>query len=268
MIWVLLAAWNEERFIRRLLRDVTATLAVRPEPFTVVLVDDGSTDRTVAEARLAVSESAGALKCEILSHPENRGLGAGLRTGIFHVLEHAADADVLVMLDADTTHPPATIPLLVERVRAGADLAIASRFRPGALIDGVPFHRRVLSDMGGAVFRIFHPIAGVRDYTCCFRAYSIPVLRRAKRVYGDELCTARGFEAVVDLLLRLGTLGVRVDEVGFVLSYGERAGHSKMKVVQTVLSTLRLVVRRRWEAWTRYSPRRIAELERNARGPA
>ena len=43
-------------------------------------------------------------------------------------------------------------------------------------------------------------------------------------VYGDELCTARGFEAVMDLLLRLGPLGVRVTEMGFVLDYGERVG--------------------------------------------
>ena len=50
MIWVLLAAWNEEGVIRGLLLDLERTLAVGPEPFRIVLVDDGSTDGTRAES--------------------------------------------------------------------------------------------------------------------------------------------------------------------------------------------------------------------------
>ena len=45
-------------------------------------------------------------------------------------------------------------------------------------------------------------------------------------VTGEDLCTARGFEAVMDLLLRLGPLGMKVNEIGFVLDYGDRAGQS------------------------------------------
>ena len=111
------------------------------------------------------------------------------------------------------------------------------------------------------VFSTLYPIPGVRDYTCCFRAYRIPLLRRARAVYGEDLCTARGFEAVMDLLLRLGPLGMKVNEIGFVLDYGDRVGQSKMKVVRTIRSTLLLLLRRRWERMTRYTPRKLAELE-------
>ena len=268
MIWVVFPAWNEEKVIRPTLLALWQAYRGRDEAYTAVLVDDGSTDRTVAEARAAVAESGGELRLEVLSHEVNRGLGAGLRTGIYWVLDHAADDDLLVTLDADNTHPPALIPALVQCVRDGADLAIASRYRTGSEVHGVPGYRRALSDVASVLFQSIYPLPGVRDYTCCFRAYRIPLLRRARAVYGDELCTARGFEAVMDLLLRLGPLGMKVSEVGFVLDYGGRVGQSKMKVLRTIRSTLALLVRRRWERMTRYTPRRIAELEAAGRKDA
>lgn len=261
MIWVIFPAWNEEKVIRPTLLALWQAFRGRNEAYTAVLVDDGSTDRTVAEARAAVEQSGGELHLEVLSHEKNRGLGAGLRTGIYWVLDRAAEDDLLVTLDADNTHPPALIPDLVQRVRNGADLSIASRYRAGAEVHGVPGHRRALSDVASVLFQNIYPIPGVRDYTCCFRAYRIPLLRRARAVYGDELCTARGFEAVMDLLLRLGPLGMKVSEMGFVLDYGERVGQSKMKVLRTIRSTLALLLRRRWERMTKYTPRHIAELE-------
>jgi len=265
VIWVLMSAWNEAGVIRGLLLDLQSTLSKGSEPFRVVLVDDGSTDGTSAEARRAAAEAGGTLSLEILTHAENRGLGAGLRTGIDWIVARAADTDVLVTMDADHTHPPAKIAELAALVRAGADVAIASRYRAGALVEGVPPHRRVLSDVARVLFQVLYPIPGVRDYTCCFRAYRIPVLRRARAVYGDALCTQRGFEAVVDLLLRLGPLGIRAAETGFELRYAERARVSKMRVLRTVRSSLGLLARRRWERWTRYSPSNLARLEARPR---
>ena len=266
MIWVIFPAWNEEKVIRPTLLALWQAYRGLGEKYTAVLVDDGSTDRTVAEARAAVADSGGELPLQVLSHEVNQGLGAGLRTGIYWVLDHAADDDILVTLDADNTHPPALIPELVKRVRNGADLSIASRYRAGAEVHGVPGHRRALSDVASVLFSSIYPIPGVKDYTCCFRAYRVPLLRRARAVYGDQLCTARGFEAVMDLLLRLGPLGMKVDEMGFVLDYGDRVGQSKMKIVRTIRSTLSLLIRRRWERMTVWTPRHIAALEAAAGG--
>jgi hypothetical protein len=89
----------------------------------------------------------------------------------------------------------------------------------------------------------------------------VPLLRRARAVYGDELCTARGFEAVMDLLLRLGPLGVRVSEIGFVLDYGGRVGQSKMKVLKTIRSTIALLSKRRVERLVKYRRGQVASLE-------
>jgi dolichol-phosphate mannosyltransferase len=256
MIYVIFPAWNEEKVIGPTLRALAEAYRGRESEVHAVLVDDGSTDATVAEARRAIAESGGRMPLTVLSHEVNAGLGAGLRTGIYWCLDHAGDDDIIVTLDADNTHPPAMIPTLVERVREGNDLAIASRYRTGAEVHGVPGYRRALSDVGRLVFQGLYPIRGVRDYTCCFRAYRVPILRRARQVYGDQLCTARGFEAVMDLLLRLGPLEPRVSEIGFVLDYGERVGQSKMKVLKTIRSTVQLLLRRRMERMTRYPPDR------------
>ncbi|TMQ71180.1 MAG: glycosyltransferase [Candidatus Eisenbacteria bacterium] len=167
---------------------------------------------------------------------------------------------VIVTLDADNTHPPRLIPTLVGKLGEGYDLVIASRYRSGAEVRGVPGYRRALSDLGRLVFQTLYPIPGVRDYTCCFRAFRAPLLRRARLVYGESLCTARGFEAVMDLLLRLGPLRPRVAEIGFVLDYGERVGQSKMKVLRTIRSTLALALRRRFESLTRYTPARVRAI--------
>ena len=262
MIWVIFPAYNEEKVIRPTLLALVAGMKGQNLPYRAVLVDDGSHDRTIAEAEGAVADSGGELPLTVLRHEVNKGLGAGLRTGIYWCLDHAGDDDVIVTLDADNTHPPAMIPSLVRRLDEGFDVSVASRYRSGAEVHGVPGYRRALSDVGRLVFQTLYPIPGVRDYTCCFRAYRVPMLRKARLVYGEDLCTARGFEAVMDLLLRLGPLGVRVSELGFVLDYGGRVGQSKMKVMKTIRSTIALLSQRRVERMMHFRPEQVrARLE-------
>jgi dolichol-phosphate mannosyltransferase len=259
MIYVIFPAYNEEKVIRPTLAALVEGMRGKGLDYRAVLVDDGSQDRTIEEAEAAVRDSGGVLPLTVLRHEQNRGLGAGLRTGIYWCLDQAKDEDVIVTLDADNTQPPAMIPTLVAKLSEGYDLAIASRYRPGAEVHGVPAYRRAISDVGRLVFQALYPIPGVRDYTCCFRAYRVPILRRARVAYGEALCTARGFEAVMDLLLRLGPLGARAAEIGFVLNYGERAGQSKMKVLKTIRQTLGLLARRRYESLTIYRPSRLRQ---------
>ena len=257
VVYVVFPAWNEERVIGPTLRALAEAVRGNEGGYHVVLVDDGSTDHTVAEAEKAVAESGGRLPLTVLRHEVNSGLGAGLRTGIYWCLDHARDQDVVVTLDADNTHPPALIPALVGQLGDRYDLAIASRYRQGSSVQGVPGYRLMLSDLGRLVFASLFPIPGVRDYTCCFRAYRVPLLRRARQAWGDGLCTARGFEAVMDLLLKLRPLGVRAVEMGVPLDYGERVGQSKMKVLRTIRTTLLLLARRFFERFTVAAPSRV-----------
>jgi dolichol-phosphate mannosyltransferase len=89
------------------------------------------------------------------------------------------------------------------------------------------------------------PIHGVRDYTCGFRAYRCRLLREAFRRYGDDFVDRRGFECMVDILLKLHRLGATFAEVPLTLRYDRKGGASKMRVARTVADTLRLMLRRR-----------------------
>jgi dolichol-phosphate mannosyltransferase len=122
---------------------------------------------------------------------------------------------------------------------------IASRYQNGSQVIGVPVTRRLLSYAGSALFRIVFPIAGVRDFTCGYRAYRASVLRRAVARYRAEFVNQEGFQCMVDILLKLSRMQLRFDEVPIILRYDRKGGKSKMKVLPTALRTLALLIRRR-----------------------
>jgi dolichol-phosphate mannosyltransferase len=257
VIYVVLPALNEARTIARTVERLAEVSDADPREFAIVLVDDGSDDSTASMARAAAE---GRIGLTVLRHEQNLGLGAAVRTGMYWCLERATEGDAVAMLDADDTHPPDLLPAMVDLVQQGRDVVIASRYQAGAVVSGVPASRRALSGMGRWLFRLAFPIAGVRDYTCGYRCYGIAALRRAQQVYGDELCTQRGFEATVDLLLRLRQVGISAAEVPLRLDYGPRVGQSKMRVWHTVRGTLWLLARRLVERFTVYRPGRVRSL--------
>jgi dolichol-phosphate mannosyltransferase len=237
----MLPAFNEEAALGPLLDGVAAAMAEAGLAYAVVVVDDGSRDRTLAIAE----ERARRLPVEIVRHPVNQGLGAALRDGLTHAAARAAPGDAVVTLDADGSQPPALIPRLVRRLDEACDVVIASRWRPGSAVRGVPPLRRALSYWGGWLFRVLFPTRGVRDYTCGFRAYRTGLLQEAIAAEGAALFDQDGFQCMVDLLLKLRRRGATFAEEPLVLRYDQKRGASKMRVARTIVSTLALLIRRR-----------------------
>jgi glycosyltransferase involved in cell wall biosynthesis len=108
----------------------SVVLQARRHADAVLVVDDGSSDRTADVARLAGAE--------VVRHPANRGKGGAYATLWAYAREHGFDA--LVVLDGDGQHDPAEIPLLLDRLRAGDDLVIGARW--GATTQ-MPWWRRI-----------------------------------------------------------------------------------------------------------------------------
>ncbi|MEM2907600.1 MAG: glycosyltransferase family 2 protein, partial [Candidatus Hadarchaeales archaeon] len=120
--WIVMPAYNEERSIGRVID------ALRAEGWTnIIVVDDGSRDRTAEIAR-----SKGAV---VVSHPKNMGLGAALRTGLREALERGADS--AVTFDADGQHDPKAIRELIAALDE-ADVVIGVRRH-----FGIPLHKRL-----------------------------------------------------------------------------------------------------------------------------
>lgn len=84
----------------------------------ILVVDDGSTDATVAEA-------SGVGGCRVLSHPANRGKGAAVRTGIL-----AATGTTVAFTDADLAYAPDQLRTVLDRVERGTDVVVGSRRHP------------------------------------------------------------------------------------------------------------------------------------------
>jgi dolichol-phosphate mannosyltransferase len=242
MIIITLPAYNEEAALPQLLERVREAMEENRFDYRVIVVDDGSTDGTAE----AVDALKGRLPIERVGHETNRGLGEAVRTGLMHALIEADDRDIIVTMDSDNTHSPGLIAGMVRGIREGNDVVIASRFRPGARVMGVPLYRRVLSRVGSWCFRIAFPTRNVRDYTSGYRAYRAEVLKRAFDTYGDQFVAESGFSCMVDILLKLRRMGAIVSELPLILRYDFKYGISKMLVVRTISETLELLVSRRF----------------------
>jgi dolichol-phosphate mannosyltransferase len=212
---------------------------------TVVLYNDGSSDATVPIAR----EWQSRLSLVILDGVVNKGLGAGLRALVEYAVAQADDDDVLVVMDCDDTHDPAQIGDMLDKLAAGADVAIGSRYVRGATVRGVPAFRRLTALGAAGLFKSVHPVRGVWDYTCGYRAYRVAVLKQAAAKYGDALIAERGFACMVELLLKLNALGVRFAEIPLQLRYDLKPTATKMGVGSNMRRLLRLLVRWRWRGF-------------------
>ncbi|WP_420453711.1 glycosyltransferase family 2 protein [Ilumatobacter sp.] len=137
-----------------------------------LVVDDGSTDRTVEVAReLGVDH--------VVSHQRNRGLAAAFTTGLDAALR--AGADVIVNTDADNQYDGRSIPDLVAPVVDGtADMVVGERPIEG--IDDFSRSKKALQRIGSSVVRRFSA-TGVRDAASGFRAYSRDAAMRVQ-VFG------------------------------------------------------------------------------------
>jgi len=125
-VWVVIAAYNEAAVIHHVISDVAC------RGYSVIVVDDGSSDRTAVAAHAAH---------RVIRHPINLGQGAALQTGIDYALERGAE--VIVTFDADGQHKAADIDRLLHALeKTQADFALGSRFLGSSI--GLPPSRRWL----------------------------------------------------------------------------------------------------------------------------
>ena len=127
MILILLPAYNEEESLPVLLPKIKKTLESMDESYKILVCNDGSKDRTQEMLEKYVES----LPLEIIKHKINRGLGESSRDLFERAAELVDAGDVIVRLDCDDTHEPEYIPSIVEKVRSGYDVVIASRFARG-----------------------------------------------------------------------------------------------------------------------------------------
>jgi dolichol-phosphate mannosyltransferase len=238
---VVLPAFNEEEALPELLERIGEAFADNHLPYEVIVVDDGSSDNT---AQIAAQMSF-QMPIHVVQHEQNQGLGPTLRDGLREAVDRAGERDIIVVMDADNTHPPGLIQRMVRMIHEGCDVVIASRFERGGCAVGVPIERHILSLGARVLFTVLFPTRGVRDYTSGFRAYRTSVVRQGFADYGDDFVSETGFSCMADVLLKLRKQGAFFGEAPLRLRYDRKGGESKMKVFRTIWTTLKMLFRQR-----------------------
>jgi dolichyl-phosphate beta-glucosyltransferase len=193
MISLVIPAYNEEGRLPATLASATAFFVGRGS-FEIVVVDDGSSDGTVAACRNFPG-------VRVIESRPNRGKGHAVRLGML-----AARGDVRVMCDADGSTPIDELPRLLEALQS-ADVAIGSRYVGGAEPAGQPWWRRAWSRIAHTlVQRALVP--GVRDAHCGFKAFTAAA---AEDLFGRSIIDGWTFDLEVLALAR--RRGYRIAEV-------------------------------------------------------
>jgi dolichol-phosphate mannosyltransferase len=203
---IIIPTFNEAENIAPLVSQIVAT-GIRFHE--ILFVDGGSTDGTGDVVRsLAVNHPIRLIEQE----RDAPGLAAAIMAGA-----RAAEGDILVVMDADLSHPPERIKDLLDQLLVdAADMAIGSRYVPGGSTPGWPLWRRTMSRTASA---LAYPLTGVRDSMCGFFAIS-----RARLL---ELAPpTSGFKIVFETIVRGGG-NLRIREIP--IAFRDRArGQSKM----------------------------------------
>jgi dolichol-phosphate mannosyltransferase len=240
--YVLLPAYNERRSLLQLVPSIRTVLTTQGIPYTIVVVNDASSDGT-ADIFKDTGEPSG----HLISHPKNQGYGAALRSGFVWIAKNAQAGDVAISLDADTTHDPAYLPGFFKPFSEGAEVVTASYVVEGASVSGVSPLRRLMSNGANFLFALAFPKPGVHTYTNGYRGYNVALLQKLYGRCGEALIVENGFAGGTELFLRALKTGAVAAEIPFNLHYERRGADSKIRIGPTIAGYLALLRRLRTE---------------------
>lgn len=218
MTIVIIPAFNAEGTLPELLR----RLALIVDASSILVVDDGSVDRTAAVAA--------ELGIRVLQHRINKGKGAALRTGF----EHARTlplCEAVITLDADLQHAPEELPKFFEaRMHSQANIIIGFRERLGT---SMPFHR-IASNALTSWLVSARVGKEIRDSQSGYRLIGREVLEAVT-------LNSQGYEMETELLVKATRKGFRVGFVPIQTVYG--TGRSSMTHWHTTKQFLRVLLK-------------------------
>src|SRR3972149_2583128 len=128
---IIIPAYNEEALIAGTLDGLRSYLSARPEQYEIIVVDDGSQDRTVASIQAWKKRSGADL--HLLINQKNMGKGFSIRRGILE-----SRGGYVIFIDADLPYELYAIDGFLKALRNGCDLAVGSRVLPGSGVRGGP----------------------------------------------------------------------------------------------------------------------------------
>jgi len=213
---IIIPAFNEERIIGQVIREISQVPELQPLNYEVLVIDDGSTDKTAQ-----VATEAGAT---VIRHPYNKGNGAAIKTGI-----RQSKGEIVLMMDGDGQHKPEDIPRLLEQMQT-FDMVVGARTKASR----TDLHR----DIANQVYNI------LASYVCSRRIEDLTSGFRAVKAN-----IARGFVYLLPNTYSYpSTITLAIIRAGYSLEYvpivtNRRIGHSKINLIRDGARFLMIILR-------------------------
>lgn len=201
-ITVIIPAFNEEERLGPSVEKIVSFLEGQGKSYEIIIVDDGSTDKTLSVAEQFVARGGGAVK--VLKNETNRGKGFSIRRGMAE-----ADGEMILFSDADLSAPMEELPLLEAAINnAGADMAAGSRAARGSkIIRHQPFYREFMGKVFNKIARLL-TFGGIKDSQCGFKLFR---RETAKKLF--SLSRIDGFAFDAEIIFLAQKKGYKVVEV-------------------------------------------------------
>ena len=218
---VIIPMYNEEENVSPTISQIKAVLDDAYDAYEIIVVDDGSQDKTRDLAR-KISENNPQLK--VLQHEINQGMGKALRTGF-----EKASGEVVVTIDADLSYEPSEIPRLVSNINEAVGIVIGSQYMQGGKTQDIPFLRLFISKMANKIVG-YSMRDNISTVTGVFRAYRRDVIDSVE-------LESNGTEINPEILSKASAIGFKIVEVPVTLKARE-LGESKVRFRATTISHL------------------------------
>jgi glycosyltransferase involved in cell wall biosynthesis len=214
---VVIPAYNEEKGIQGVVDRVMAAMGGANLPFEIIVVDDGSKDRTV--------ESLREKPVQVLQHETNRGYGAALKTGI-----RASQYRHVAIVDADGTYEERDLPKLIRHMETH-DMVVGARTGKGAKI---PLIRRpakwILNRLAN-----FLTETRIPDLNSGFRIFD----KRVAKKFFNILPSSFSFTSTLTMAMLTNGYSIKYIQSG----YKTRKGRSKIRPIHDTVNFFSLIFR-------------------------
>ena len=237
---VIIPTYNEKENISAMIDKVFSL----PEPFEMLVIDDGSPDGTAAIVRERQKEFPATL--HLLERSGKQGLGTAYLTGFRWGLEQGFD--YICEMDCDFSHNPDDLVRLYEAAAEGNDVVVGSRYVQGVNVVNWPMGRVLMSYFASKYVRMVTGFQ-VHDTTAGFKCYRRCVL---ESIPLDQI-RFKGYGFQIEMKFTAYKMGYKIKEVPVVF-VNRREGVSKMSggiFSEAFFGVMRL----RWDGWFRKYPK-------------
>lgn len=223
MLYICIPAHNESATIGVLLWRIRKMFQSYSREYEIIVFDDGSTDGT-AETLVPYGEIT---PLTVLKSETRKGYAFALNALAREASRRTKypRRDAMIVMQADFTDQPESLPELIKRFEGGADIVIAER-----TAEKEPPEVKRLRQLAPWALRFFVPVSGISDPFGSFRLYRISLIRELIKTYGEKpLVSNEGWAANVQMLIAALPLARRVEKVSVDSRYDLRVRPTRIK---------------------------------------